>query len=87
MVSHYDRVLKLIDAYAKAYQMMTDETATKLLTEYLGLERDHVALLNSYVPRFQKVLPARKVARLYQVENKVRALVNYEFARQIPFVQ
>jgi len=32
MVSHYDRVLKLIDTYAKAYDTMTDETATTLLT-------------------------------------------------------
>jgi hypothetical protein len=46
-----------------------------------------VALLRAYVPRFQKVLPAKKVTRLYQVENKLRALVNYELARQIPFVK
>jgi len=87
MVTHYDRLLRLIDSYAKAYDAMTDETATKLLTDYLALERDHVALLTSYVPRFRKVLPARKVARLYQIENKMRALVNYELARQIPFVK
>jgi len=87
MITHYDRVLKLIEAFAKAYRGMTDETATTLLADYLALERDHVALLSSYVPRFQNVLPAKKVARLYQVENKVRALVNYELARQIPFVQ
>jgi hypothetical protein len=87
MVSHYDRLLKLIDAYSKAYSAMSDETATKILTDYLALERAHVALLSSYVPRFQKVLPAKKVARLYQIENKMRALVNYELASEIPFVK
>jgi hypothetical protein len=87
MVAHYDRLIKLIDTYSKAYSAMTDETATKLLTQYLALERNHVALLSSYLPRFQKVLPARKVARLYQVENKVRALVNYDLAREIPFIK
>jgi hypothetical protein len=87
MVAHYDRLIKLIDTYTKAYDSMTDETATKLLTQYLTLERNHVALLSSYLPRFQKVLPARKVARLYQIENKVRALVNYDLAREIPFVK
>jgi hypothetical protein len=85
--SHYDRVLAFLDAYAKAYDTMTDEAAARLLTQFLALERDHVALLNSYVPRFRKVLPARKVARLYQIENKLRALVNYELAREIPFVK
>ena len=87
MVAHYDRLIKLIDVYSKAYSAMTDETATKLLTQYLALERNHVALLSSYLPRFQKVLPARKVARLYQVENKIRALVNYDLAREIPFIK
>jgi len=33
------------------------------------------------------VLPAKKVARLYQIENKMRALVNYELAKQIPLVK
>ena len=87
MVAHYDRLIKLIGTYAKAYNAMTDETATKLVTEYLALERNHAALLSSYLPRFQKVLPARKVARLYQVENKIRALVNYDLASEIPFLK
>ena len=87
MVTHYDRLFKLIDTYGKAYDTISDETATKLLTQYLALERDHVALLSAYLPRFQKVLPPRKVARLYQVENKLRALVNYDLARNIPLVK
>jgi hypothetical protein len=87
MVAHYDRLIKLITTYAKAYSAMTDETATKLVTEYLALERNHAALLSSYRPRFQKVLPARKVARLYQVEHKIRALVLYDLASEIPFIK
>src|SRR5438034_3339261 len=47
MVTHYDLLLKLIDAYGKAYNAMSDETATKLLADYLALERAHVALLSS----------------------------------------
>ena len=87
MVTHYDRLFKLIDTYGKAYDTISDETATKLLRQYLALERDHVVLLSAYLPRFQKVLPPRKVARLYQVENKLRALVNYDLARNIPLVK
>ena len=87
MVTHYDRLAKLLETYGKTYEAMSDDTATKLLTDYLALEKSHVTLLSSYVPRFQKVLPSRKVARLYQIENKLRALVNYELARGIPFVK
>jgi len=87
MVAHYDRVFKFFDAYAKSYETMTDENATQLLGEFLSLETDYIALLNSYVPRFRRVLPPVKVARLYQVENKLRALVDYEFARAIPLIK
>ena len=87
MVTHYDRLLKLIEDYGKAYGSMSNETAAKLLGDYLALESAYVAMLKAYVPRFQKVLPATKVARLYQVENKLRALLNYELAREIPLAR
>jgi hypothetical protein len=87
MITHYDKLLSLIDRFDRTYDTMTDQTATQLLNEYLALEANHVALLKAYVPRFQRVLPALKVARLYQIENKMRALVNYDLARQIPLVK
>jgi hypothetical protein len=87
MVTHYDRLMKLLDDYGQAYGSMSNETAAKLLGDYLSLESSYVATLKAYVPRFQKVLPATKVARLYQVENKLRALLNYELAREIPLAR
>jgi hypothetical protein len=87
MILHYDRVLKLIETYSGAYASMTDEIATQLLTQYLALEGNQVALLKGYAPRFQKVLSPMRVARLYQIENKAKALVNYELAQQIPLIK
>jgi hypothetical protein len=86
MITYYDRVSKLIEDYAKVYQTINDETATQLLGEFLALQTDHAALLNRYAPRFQRVLPPRKVVRFYQVENKLRALLDYQLAREIPLV-
>ena len=87
MVTHYDKLMKLIDEFGQAQGSMSDQTATKLLRDYLALETEYVGLLKAYLPRFQKVLPPIKVGRLYQVENKLRAVVNYELARQIPLAQ
>jgi hypothetical protein len=87
MIAYYNRVSKFLDTFAQAYGSMTDETATKLLGEYLALETDHIAILKAYAPKFRGVLPPVKVARLYQVENKMRALVNYELAREIPLAK
>ena len=87
MVTHYDRVAKLLGTYAKEYSSLSDQTAKQLVTDFVALENDHAALLKRYVPKFAGVLPPRKVARFYQLENKIRALLSYELAREIPFVK
>jgi hypothetical protein len=39
------------------------------------------------MPKFQKALPAIKVARYYQIENKIQAVVQYGLADSIPLVE
>ena len=51
------------------------------------MEQDEVELKRSFVPRLLKVLPARKVARYVQLENKIRAIVRYELAANVPLAQ
>lgn len=87
MIEYYDRVAKLLVDYTSAYETMSDDTATQLLGQLLALETDYAALLTRYLPRFQRVLPPRKVARFYQLENKLRALLDYQLARDIPLVK
>jgi len=87
MITHYDRMAKLLGDYAAVYRTMTDESANRLLGDFLSLETDYTTLLNQYRPRFQKVLPPRKVARFYQLENKLRAILDYQLAQDVPFVK
>jgi hypothetical protein len=82
-----DRSLKLIDKYAENYQTMTDDIAEKLIEEYLDIDGDYVQLRKSYLPKFMKVLPAKKVVRYYQIENKIDAAGNYEIAKEIPIIK
>lgn len=82
------RLLNAIVAYAEAYKKgpVADETAKKLLTEALAIEDAEVKLKRSYVPKLEKALPGAKVARYIQIENKIRAIVRYELADNIPLV-
>src|SRR5499433_4194757 len=61
MITHYDKIFKLLDDYAGAYKTMTDPIATQLLGEFLSLQTNYLNIIVSYLPRFQKVLPPRKV--------------------------
>jgi hypothetical protein len=78
----------MIKSYADAYnaKSMTDDGAKKLTDEFVAIEKAEAAMKESYVPKLSKVLPARKVARYLQIENKIRALVKYDLAGQIPLV-
>ena len=80
----YDRDLKLIENYAENYETMTNETARALLKEWWSIDEDRLKLRESYLPKFRKVLPEIKVARYYQLENKIDAIVDYTLASQIP---
>lgn len=78
-----------IESYAKDYNAnsMTDAKATELTREAIAIEENLVSLKKTYVARLAGVLSATKVARYIQVENKVRAQINYELAAGIPFVR
>ncbi len=81
------RMLVLIEDFAKDYEAMTDETAKKLLGEYLAIEGDRVKLRQAYLPRLRRALPEKKVARYLQIENKVEAIIRYELAGKIPLIK
>ena len=82
-----DRTLSMIEEYAKNYQTMTDGAATKMVDDYLKLRADRLKLMESFLPKFKKVLSPKKLARFYQLENKIRAAINYGLAAQIPLVK
>jgi hypothetical protein len=84
-----ERLGKLLQSYAADYKnkTMTDEKAKKLTDEFLSIEQAEVKLKSSYVPKLSKALPATKVARYLQIENKIRAVIKYDLAATVPLVQ
>ena len=85
------RTVAVIKNYADAHNagqgMIPNETAKKLLKEALATDEAEVKLRQSYAAKLEKVLPSTKVARYLQIENKIRAILKFELAQQIPLVQ
>jgi hypothetical protein len=85
-----ERLGKAIAAYAEAYNQgkgsISNDTAKKLLNEAISIDEQEVKLKRAYAEQIGKVLSAAKTARYIQIENKIRAMIKFELARQIPLV-
>lgn len=81
------RVVRLIKDYTEAYDQMTNDTAKKLLDEYMTIEALGLKLRQAYLPKFRAVLPEVKVVRYYQMENKIHAALAYEIGAKIPLAK
>ena len=83
----FDRAADLLDLYASNYESMTDEAAKNILKDWFSLRDDEVALTRKYAKQFGKVLPAAKVVRFVQVENKLDTLVQLRAVANIPLAK
>jgi len=82
-----DKLVALIKDYASQESTLTDVQAQKMLDQYNSLRAEKVGLQKSYVKKFGKALPAKKLIRYYQIENKMDAIIQYDMAANIPLVK
>lgn len=89
LVSINERLGKVILSYAKDYNADTldDAKAKTLIDETLAVEQAEAQLKKDFVPKLNEALPAKKVARYLQIENKIRAIGKYELAAGVPLVE
>ncbi len=79
----------LIADYMRQYEsgVLTDEYAAQMIDGYFAVKEELIGIRKSYVSRFAGILPMLKVARLYQLENKMAADVEAELALLVPLVE
>lgn len=82
------QLAQTIKEYADAFNKGTisNDTAKKLLNEALTVEEQEIKLKRANAEKLGKVLHANKVARYIQLETKIRSLIKFEMAQQIPLV-
>ncbi len=83
-----DEQTVIIRDYASAWnaKALTDATAKDLLARSMALDDKKSALQRKYLGEMLKVLPPKTVARFYQVQNRLNALVTLSLSQEIPLV-
>jgi GTPase Era involved in 16S rRNA processing len=83
------KLASTVQSYAAAYSTstLTDEKAKALMSEAFAIEEAEVALKKKYMDTLSGVVPAMKAVRYLQMENKIRALIRFDLAANIPLVE
>ena len=81
------KAYNLIKDYAANYETLTDEKAVELWNNNMDIKAEIAKLEKHYFSKFQKILLCKKAARYFQLENKIRTLINAELALEIPLME
>jgi len=84
-----DRYVALTSNYIRQYEsgILTDKYAEKMLQDYFRIKSDLLTTRRKYIRKFKKILPMLKVARFYQLENKMNADIDAELAFLVPLIE
>ena len=83
----YDQRLALIKRYADSYKAMTDDQARRLADDVWTLEEKRTALKRKHFKKFANVIPAKKAARFFQIENQINAAIDLRIAASLPLIK
>jgi len=78
--------LGIIQDLAEHFDSLDDAKAKALTDRQLALEEKKLALVKKYRDEMAKALPAKTVARWFQVESRLNKLVELTVASEIPLV-
>jgi hypothetical protein len=82
-----DRLVKTIESFAAEYDTLTDDRAEAHLEESLSIREDRNQLRRSYLKRFSKAISGKKLARFFQIDSKIDALLDAKIAQVIPLAR
>jgi len=82
-----DRMSKLLVQYSEQYDGLTDAQASQIMKDWISVEKARMGVKDKYVSRFKKILPARKVMRFFQADNKLDAMLMAQLASVVPLAR
>ena len=84
-----EKLGRTVQAYANEYNAMTltDERARTLMNEALAVDEAELMLRKKYLDKLDGIVPSMKAVRYLQMENKIRALIRFDLAANIPLVE
>ena len=72
---------------ANTSRNVSDQQANSFVERFFEIENKKISTKQSYVEKFKAILPGKKVAKFYQIDNKLDAIINHELAIKIKLIE
>jgi hypothetical protein len=82
-----DSLFQVVEEDTLQAVKLTDQKALELVQRYLAAQAARIQIRSSYLKEISQVLPGLKVARFYQIENKLDAVIDYAMAVRVPLAK
>jgi len=79
-----ERANKVVADFLAGASILTDAQAKAMVEEALEIDEGKLRVRRGYLGRMLKAIPPRKVARFFQIDNKLDAVVRADISKQIP---
>ncbi len=79
-----ERANKLVADFLARSATLTEAQAKSMVDEALEVDEGQLRVRRTWLGRMAKAIPPRKLARFYQIDNKLDSVVRADVARQIP---
>lgn len=78
--------LLLLREFHEHFEEVTDGRANQIMAAYFSHATKILKLREKYVPEFNRALSAKQTLRLYQIENKLDAIIQADISSVTPLV-
>ncbi|HEX4210205.1 MAG TPA: hypothetical protein VHY56_07430 [Candidatus Binataceae bacterium] len=82
-----DRHIREIKDFAKHYDSLSDTDAKRKLDEVMAIAQARLNIQKAYVPKFRAAISQVNVTRFFQIDNKLRAMVQCQIAQMVPLAK
>jgi hypothetical protein len=86
MTKHNDEFYGLIKEYAANQKTITDAQASSMIKRWAEIQIGQAQTRQKYIPLFEKVVPSRTVARFFQIDRRLYALLDLQVASEVPLI-
>ena len=86
MTKNNDEFYSVIKDYAANQKTLTDAQASSMIKRWVEIQIAQAQTRQKYIPLFEKVVPAMKVARFFQIDRRLYLLLDLQVTSEVPLI-